>query len=141
VIRVFRAAVGTLVMCGCRSDRAAPRAAPDMPHMRPAEQGASSALYFTLRNPSNDTLVLYGVEIDVATSAMFHRSVEHNGMAGMARLDSLIVAPRESLVLAERGVHVMANNLVAALHVGDTVSVRLLMRPARVDTIRAAVRE
>ena len=111
------------------------------PQMRPAEQGASSAVYFTMRNPSAEPLVLYGVEIDVAAGASIHRSMDHNGMARMVAQDSVIVPADGSVAFAERGLHVMATNLHTALRIGDTVVVRILIRPARVDTLRVPVRE
>ena len=109
--------------------------------MRPAEQGASSALYFTMRNRDTIPLVIYGVEIDVASDASMHQSMDHNGMASMVKQDTVIVPARDSVAFMERGLHIMASNLHTALGVGDTVVARLLIRPARVDTIRAAVRE
>jgi periplasmic copper chaperone A len=111
------------------------------PHMRPALVGESSAIYFTFRNTGADTAVLIGVEVDVASNATMHRSMEQNNMASMAPIDSLIVAPSDSVVFEERGLHVMATGLRAPLSVGDTVVARLLLRSARVDTIRVAVRE
>jgi periplasmic copper chaperone A len=111
------------------------------PHMRPAEQGASSAVYFALRNPSAAAIVLYGVEIDVAGSASIHQSMDHNGMASMMPQDSVTVPANGSVAFAERGLHVMASDLHTALRVGDTVVVRLLIRPTRVDTLRVPVRE
>lgn len=136
--RALVAALATLA--ACRAERPAPPAG--TPWMRPAEQGASSAIYFTLRNPGADTLVLVGVEVDVAGNAMLHRSMDHDGMASMMHVDSVVIPPHDSAVLAERGLHVMATGLRAALVVGDTVVVRLLLHPApRVDTLRVVVRE
>ena len=109
--------------------------------MRPAEQGASSAIYFTMRNPSAVPLVIYGVEIDVAADATIHESMDHNGMASMMKQDSVVVPPNGSVAFAERGLHVMASNLHTALQIGDTVVARILIRPSRVDTLRVPVRE
>jgi periplasmic copper chaperone A len=111
------------------------------PHMRPALVGESSAIYFTYRNTGADTAVLIGVEVDVASNATMHRSMEHDNMASMAPIDSIVVAPNDSVVFQERGLHVMATGIRAPLAVGDTVVARLLLRSARVDTIRVAVRE
>lgn len=111
------------------------------PHMRPAEQGASSAVYFMLRNPGADTLVLHGVEIDVAGDVSLHRSMEMNDMASMHPVDSIIVLPHDSVAFAERGLHIMASNMRTAIKAGDTIVARLLFRPARVDTLRIPVRE
>jgi periplasmic copper chaperone A len=111
------------------------------PHMRPAEQGAASAVYFTMRNPGAAPLIIYGVEIDVAGDASIHQSMDHNGMASMMRRDSVVVPANDSVAFAERGLHIMASNLVTALHVGDTVVARLLIRPSRIDTLRVPVRE
>lgn len=109
--------------------------------MRPAELGASSAVYFTLRNPSPDTLVLLGTEIDVAATAGIHQSNNHDGMASMHPVDSVVVLPRDSVRFAARGLHVMATRVHAALVAGDTVVMRLRFRGTRVDTVRVPVRE
>jgi periplasmic copper chaperone A len=109
--------------------------------MRPAEQGAASAVYFRLRNPGADTLVLQGVEIDVAGGATLHRSTEHDGMSHMAAVDSVVVPPGDSIDFAERGLHIMATELHTALALGDTIVVRLKFRGTRVDTLRVLVRE
>jgi periplasmic copper chaperone A len=109
--------------------------------MRPAEQGAASAVYFTLRNPGSDTLVLQGVDIDVAGSATLHQSMDHDGMSSMMPLDSVMVLPGDSVAFAERGLHVMASELHTALALGDTVVIRLRFRGTRVDTLRVPVRE
>jgi len=128
------------MLTGCSPGRA-PAVDASAPHMRPAELGASSALYFTLRNPGTDTLVLLAAEIDVAASAGIHQSMDHEGMASMPHVDSVLVLPRDSVQFSERGLHVMANGLHAPLLVGDTVAVRLRFRGSRVDTVRVLVRE
>ena len=84
---------------------------------------------------------MYGVEIDVAAEASIHQSMDHNGMASMMAKDTVVVPANGSVAFAERGLHVMATNLHTALRVGDTVVVRILLRPARVDTLRVPVRE
>jgi copper(I)-binding protein len=128
------------ILTGCSSGQA-PAADASAPYMRPAELGAASALYFTLRNPSPDTLVLLGAEIDVASSSSLHQSIDQNGMASMQPVDSVVVPPQDSVRFSERGLHVMAIGLRAPLVVGDTVAVRLRFRGARVDTVRVLVRE
>ena len=127
--------------CSATQEPAVTATVPLEPHMRAAEQGAASAVYFMLRNPSPDTLVLHGVEIDVAGGVAIHRSTDTNGMAGMVMQDSVIVPPQDSVAFQERGLHVMATNLHTALRVGDTVVVRLLLQKSRVDTLRVPVRE
>ncbi len=138
---VARFCVSALSMLAACSTPATPVDLSGAPHMRPAEQGASSAVYFRLRNPGVDTLVLQGVEIDVAGAASLHRSTEHDGMSHMAAVDSLVIAPGDSIEFVERGLHVMATELHTALAAGDTVVVRLRFRGARVDTLRVPVRE
>jgi copper(I)-binding protein len=135
----LRAALAAACLAGCGSK--GDHADLPTPYMRPAELGASSALYFTVRNPSSDTLVLIGAEIDVAEQAGFHQSMDHNGMASMHPIDSLVVLPGDSVRFSERGLHVMATGLRAPLGVGDTVAVRLRYRGTRVDTVRVLVRE
>lgn len=127
-----------LPACGAKKAAADTSGAP---HMRPAEQGASSAVYFTMKNPAAEPLVIYGVEIDVAAESSIHQSMDRNGLASMAMQDSVMIPANGSVAFAERGLHVMATNLHTALNAGDTVVVRLLIRPARVDTLRVPVRE
>lgn len=130
-------AAAALTGCGSKGDEAAI----STPYMRPAELGAASALYFLVQNPTADTLVLTGVEIDVAEQAGFHQSIDRDGMASMQPVDSLVLPPGDSVRFAERGLHVMATGLRAPLGIGDTVAVRLLYRGTRVDTVRVLVRE
>lgn len=126
---------------GCGAAETAPAAAPSTPYMRPAETGASSAVYMTLRNPSSDTLVLGKVEIDVAGSTMIHRTVERDGTSSMVHEDSVVILPNDSVAFRERGLHIMAAGMRAPLAVGDTVVIRLVYRSSRVDTVRVTVRE
>jgi periplasmic copper chaperone A len=136
-----RIVVALVLLTACSAKVAEKPKGSEPPHMRAALVGESSAIYFTFRNTTADTAVLIGVEVDVASNATMHRSMEQNNMASMAPIDSLIVAPNDSVVFEERGLHVMATGLRAPLAVGDTVVARLLLRSARVDTIRVAVRE
>lgn len=126
---------------GCGTKEADRAVVPATPYMRPAETGASSAVYMTLRNPSSDTLVLAKVEIDVAGSTMIHRTVERAGTSSMVHEDSVLILPNDSAVFRERGLHIMAAGMRTQLLVGDTVVIRLVYRSARVDTVRVAVRE
>jgi periplasmic copper chaperone A len=130
-----------VLLAACSATPAAKPKVSQPPHMRPAQVGESSAIYFTFRNRGADTAVLIGVEVDVASNATMHRSMGQNNMASMAPIDSLVVAPNDSVVFEERGLHVMATGMRAPLAVGDTVVARLRMRSTRVDTIRVAVRE
>ena len=129
------------VLTACRGGEPVADPNAGAPRMRPGAQGESSALYFTMQNPDSLPLVLYGVEIDVAGEASFHNSMDHNGMATMATVDSVVVPAHGSVAFVERGLHVMATDLHTAINVGDTVVARILIRPARVDTLRATIRE
>jgi periplasmic copper chaperone A len=138
----FRVVLSTLALAVAACGGAkAPDDLSGAPRMRPAEQGASSAVYFMLRNPSADTLVLQSVEIDVAGSVSLHRSTESGGMSSMVPVDSLVILPQDSVAFVERGLHIMASDLHTALRLGDTVVARLRYRSARVDTLRIPVRE
>ncbi len=142
--RLFRSLTLRAAMAAASLAACAPKAddtAILTPYMRPAELGASSALYFILRNPSSDTLFLTGAEIDVAEQAGFHQSMDRDDMASMHPVDSLVVLPGDSVRFSERGLHVMATGLRAPLGVGDTVVVRLRYKGTRVDTVRVLVRE
>ncbi len=71
----------------------------------------TSAVYLTIKNLSAETLVIDHVETNIARHAMFHNSVEQDGVAKMQHLDQLTIPANQSLELKPGGAHIMLMGL------------------------------
>lgn len=90
-----------------------------------------AAGYFSLRNTSNEPVVLVGAESAAFECAMMHRSTQENGMAGMEHVPQLELAPGERVEFAPGGYHLMLMKRLKPLTVGDEVTVTLLFEDGR----------
>ena len=91
---------------------------------------SEAAGYFTVvnRGLSPDTLVR--ITSPMATSAMLHMQVPDGGMVRMQPLDAAPVPPRDSLVLAPGGTHLMLMNLSHLPAPGDSIPVSVVFARA-----------
>ena len=80
-----------------------------MPAVPPVSRTA--AVYLTLQNLSDETIVLSTVETDIARHAMFHQTIENNGIAKMQHRDDLVIPAKQSLKLVSGGIHIMLMGL------------------------------
>jgi copper(I)-binding protein len=108
---------------------------------RPADSGATSGAYLTIRNADSAAVELVGVSSLVATAAEVHETMQHDGMAHMMARTTVPIAPRDSLVMMPGGVHVMLVQLTRALAAGDTVPVTLRFSNGDSLTVPVPVRE
>ena len=90
----------------------------------------AGAVYFTIRNESASADTLTGVVTDAAQMAMLHETVEENGVASMRHLESLEIAPKETVTLAPKKLHVMLTGLKAPLKQGQHISLTLTFAKA-----------
>lgn len=104
---------------------------------RPADSGATSGAYLTIRNADSAAVELVAVSSPLAVAAEVHETMQHNGMAHMMARTTVGIAPRDSLVMKPGGLHVMLVHLTRALVVGDTIPV--LLRFSNGDSLTARV--
>ena len=90
-------------------------------------------------NPSRKAKTLLRASGPAGSRVELHRSWIENGVARMARLDTLEIPPRASLVLAPGGHHLMLFD-VEGLEPGGQLSLRLEFDGGRVLEVLAAVR-
>jgi len=109
---------------------------------RPADSGATSAVYFVLGNSGAQSDTLTGVEsVDLADATEMHVSTQHDGMMHMSRVTSLPLPADDSVAFRPLGAHVMLTGLRRPLLVGDTVTVTLRFVSGRSVEVRAGVRQ
>jgi copper(I)-binding protein len=109
---------------------------------RPADSGATSAVYFVLGNSGAQSDTLTGVEsVGLADATEMHVSTQHDGMMHMSRVTSLPLPGDDSVAFRPLGAHVMLTGLLRPLSVGDTVTVTLRFISGRSVEVRAGVRQ
>lgn len=108
---------------------------------RPADSGATSAVYFTLGNAGSTSDTLIGVASDVAARTEMHISTERDGTMRMSHVTSLPVPADDSVSFRPLGAHVMLMDLRRPLAPGDTLHVTLRFQSGRSVDVRADVRQ
>lgn len=109
---------------------------------RPADSGATSAVYFVLGNAGEGSDTLTSVEsIGLAATAEMHVSTQHNRMMHMSPVSSLPLPANDSVAFRPLGAHVMLTDLTRTLIPGDSISLTLRFISGRSVEVRAGVRE
>lgn len=89
--------------------------------VRPAEVGGTSAIYFTIDNPTATIDRLISIQTEGDESVELHRTqVDEHGVARMAPLRDGLEIPAGATIRAEPdGLHVMLTDVDAALKPGE----------------------
>ncbi len=107
---------------------------------RSADSGTVTVVYFTFVNHEAAPVTLTSASSPLAYSVSLHETMEMSGMVHMMPIDTVRVAPADSLVLAEGGKHLMVNHLWKKLAGGDSLPVTLNFAGGRSLNLKAAVR-
>jgi copper(I)-binding protein len=99
-----------------------------------------AAVYFTVRNVSPHTVIIEGAEAPPAGMAMLHESRISNGKLEMRMLDTVVIAPGQSVLFAPNGRHLMLHGLTRKLLVGEKLPVVLLLAGGGKIAFTATVR-
>jgi len=114
----------------------------EQPWIRAAPPGSATlAGYAVLRNDGDAPLVIRSVSSPDFRSASLHESVSLDGVAHMRTLDSMVIAPGGSLVLAPSGKHLMLMQPGRELASGATVTVHFVLKDTSPVDVDFSVRE
>ncbi len=119
----------------------------DMPGMTTAVPmtgmgGATSAVYFTIRNSGGQADTLTGVTSDIAAHTSVHETqVDQQGVAKMVPVTRLEIPAGGSVAFKPGGYHVMLEGLKQDLKVGDSIQIALQFEKSGTITVSAAVRQ
>lgn len=108
--------------------------------VRVGSAGTVTGAYGTVYNPTLDTLQIVGASSAVAGTVELHETMEHDGLVHMAPRPALPVLPRDSVMLAPGGLHLMVRSLQRDLVIGETVRFTLLLGDGRAIDFPVAVR-
>jgi copper(I)-binding protein len=90
----------------------------------------AGVLYFTIRNNGAVADKLTAIETDAAQMAMLHENVEDNGVNSMRHIEALAIAPKDTVKLSPKKMHVMLMGLKAPLKKGEHFLVTLTFEKA-----------
>ena len=112
-------------------------AAGDMSGM--AGDGATSAVYFIIKNDGNEADTLVGASSTVASQAEVHQTLIQNDIAEMVPVPSLDIPAHGQVEFKPGGYHVMLVGLTQDLTVGQTIQVTLQFEKSGAITIDVPV--
>ncbi|MAK43190.1 MAG: hypothetical protein CMN80_03425 [Spongiibacter sp.] len=87
----------------------------------------NTAAFFSVTNPSSQTVTLRAGTSDVAGRVEIHSNSQRNGMMAMRKEDSVAIAPGQTLDFVPGGYHLMLINLKQPLRHGERVHFSLLI--------------
>ena len=97
--------------------------------------------YMALRNNTSRLQVLVAASSSGFESAMIHRTIVKDGIAGMAHLSQIGLPPNTKLIFAPGGYHLMLMNPKRTLRAGDSVVINLEFRGGLVLPVAFEVRK
>jgi len=99
----------------------------------------SMAAYMHLENVSDRSRSLIGVDVAGFGAAHLHSSALENGVATMAMVHQLDIAPRQTVKLEPGGLHIMLMRPDMRSKVGDIVELKLLFADGETLDVEARV--
>jgi copper(I)-binding protein len=85
----------------------------------------NAAGYFTMRNEGDKPVALTGVRTPACGMAMLHKTSSGEGMASMSDVESVPLAPHETVAFAPGGYHVMCMDPTGVVKPGKSVMMTL----------------
>ena len=101
--------------------------------------GGNSAVYFDIKNNSNQDDVLLSVSSDVAEEVEIHNTTIDNNTASMEHLDSLEIKAKSQVSLKPKSLHIMLFDLEKQLPVGSEFPLDLTFKNAGKITVNVKV--
>ena len=99
----------------------------------------TAAVYLKLKNVSQSKVVLSGVSTLIAKHAMFHQSIESEGLVKMKHLSNLEIQPGETIEFSPGGMHIMLMGLQVKSS-QDVFKLNLIFENQTSQTIEVNVR-
>ncbi len=87
--------------------------------IRPSSKGMNSALYFDVKNSTDDPQTLYKVESDIAKLVEIHETYKKGDKMGMRRVESVVIKPKSTFRFKPGRHHVMLIRLKQELKEGS----------------------
>lgn len=97
--------------------------------------------YVQIHNSSQDSIWITGATSPAFGAVEIHESSEQDGVARMARLDRIKLAPNQTAVLEAGGKHLMLFRPQQPLKAGDQIDFALTLGNGKTESFTAEVRK
>ena len=101
----------------------------------------NTAAYFVVKNNGDTEIVITGATSNSADDAQIHHSRDIDGYMRMERLESITLAPDETVEFTPGGIHLMLLGLEPMPAVGSTVNLCLMLAAGPAVCADAPVRK
>lgn len=99
----------------------------------------SASVYVTIMNHGATSQTLQAVTTNRAEHATIHQNVDKDGVISMQELETLVIAPMQTVNMKAEGLHIMLTGLKSPLRVGETVKLQLQFGAADIIAVDAVV--
>jgi copper(I)-binding protein len=96
--------------------------------IRPSSKGMNSALYFDVKNNSEDPVTLYKVKSGIAKLVEIHESYRNGNKMGMRRVENVAIKGKSTFRFKPGRHHVMLIRLKEDLKEGSEYEFKLLFK-------------
>lgn len=99
----------------------------------------TSAIYLTIKNPTQNNLVVTGVRSPISKRIELHKTKINDGVMQMRKIDQIEISANSVFELKPHGTHVMIFDLQTALKTGDELSIELILKDSSPISVQVPV--
>ena len=138
----FGAAVTSLSGAACSTSASAPHAPLQVSEAwaRPADSGATSGIYLTMKNMDSTAIRIVGFESTAARATQAHETMIRGDISSMDMRAEVALAAGGTITMKPGGLHVMLIDATRPLVPGDTVPLTMRLADGRAVVLSALVR-
>ena len=107
---------------------------------RPADSGATSGIYLTMKNMDSTAIRIVGFESTAARATQAHETMIRGDISSMDMRAEVALAAGGTITMKPGGLHVMLIDATRPLVVGDTVPLTMRLADGRAIVLSALVR-
>jgi copper(I)-binding protein len=104
------------------------------------EKQPMSAAYLSLRNTTQETIEIIGVETDASKQSLIHKTIDEDGVAKMRHQKSVTVEPGKKVIFEQGGLHVMLLGLDKPIKEGEFVTLNFKTKKGKTIEVKALAR-
>ena len=109
--------------------------------LRPSAKKMATALYFTIKNNSDEPDTLYSVESGISDKIEIHETYSSGDLMGMREIGEIIIEAEDEVILEPGGMHIMVMKLKQDINIGDEIDFILYFRNDGEITITAEAKK
>lgn len=111
------------------------------PWIRPAAEGANTALFFVVENNSDQPDTLLSARSPLSELVEVHEMFKKEDMMGMREVEFVAIPPNSKVEFKPRDLHVMLIKMKKDLKIGDQGEAVLVFKKAGEIKVKATVRD